>query len=298
MKLTSDNYYSLEANQKFMNFTQYKDFITCEKTALASVTENPDKPGEPLYKKEVTLPMLVGSFVDKWMSEGEKGLAEFIERNHDLIMIKDGPKPKTKPQKYKLGAKFKHAKEVIIPSIERDQLFADAISGHHQGIFTADMFGVIWKCAVDAYIPEKGGFHGKLTDLKVYDKLKDKVWVREYEGIPGHWVSHYDDRLTFTQLALYCAIIKISEIANNYPTPYLAVITSEPTPDKAIISFDDKEESYIEFIEKQLRRVAVNMPRILLVKSGKEEPRECGVCEYCKKTKLLTHTTHYRLFDV
>lgn len=37
------------------------------------------------------------------------------------------------------------------------------------------------------------------------------------------------------------------------------------------------------------------MPRILEVKNGKAEPERCGVCEYCRQTKVLTAPIDFEL---
>lgn len=40
-------------------------------------------------------------------------------------------------------------------------------------------------------------------------------------------------------------------------------------------------------LEFQRRELAWKMPRIIDVKSGKEPPKRCGVCDYCRATKKL-----------
>ena len=60
--LTEDNYYSAEADKRFMSVHQYLDFCShmgvqgCEARAMAKLN------GE--YKEETTDAMLVGSYVD------------------------------------------------------------------------------------------------------------------------------------------------------------------------------------------------------------------------------------------
>ena len=62
--LTADNYYSAEANWRYMSVHQYLDFVGhmgvrgCEKRAMAALN------GE--YEKEKTTAMQIGSYVDAY----------------------------------------------------------------------------------------------------------------------------------------------------------------------------------------------------------------------------------------
>ena len=44
---------------------------------------------------------------------------------------------------------------------------------------------------------------------------------------------------------------------------------------------------------EELAKVEVNMPRILAVKAGLEEPVFCGQCDYCRSVKMLSGAIHY-----
>ena len=59
MILTNDNYYSSEANRRYMSVSQYKQFCKCEAAAMAQIM------GEWEFPK--TTALLVGSYVDAWV---------------------------------------------------------------------------------------------------------------------------------------------------------------------------------------------------------------------------------------
>ena len=42
------------------------------------------------------------------------------------------------------------------------------------------------------------------------------------------------------------------------------------------------------FLRDALSIVEANMPRVLSVKNGEEQPHRCGLCDYCRRTKVLT----------
>ena len=55
IKLSQNNYYSLEADSQYFSVSQYKDFMKCEAMAMAKIR------GE--YKPAMTRAMLTGSCV-------------------------------------------------------------------------------------------------------------------------------------------------------------------------------------------------------------------------------------------
>ena len=80
MELSSENYYSKEANLEYMSVSLFKDFngtygkLACEYAAL-----------EKLYGRwipEKTTPLLVGSYVDSYF---EGSLESFKAENPDIL---------------------------------------------------------------------------------------------------------------------------------------------------------------------------------------------------------------------
>ena len=155
MKLSEENYYSLESNQAYWSVSQYKDFMRCESMAMAKLC------GE--YEEPMTRAMLVGSFIDRYM---EGTLPQFITEHPELFTLKR-----------QLRAEFRHAYE-IINKIESSPKFMNYMSGEKQKILTAEMFGVQWKIKMDSFLP---GIC--ITDLKVVariEKLPD--WRYDLQG--------------------------------------------------------------------------------------------------------------------
>ena len=110
--LTNDNYYSQEANVRYMSVHQYLDFCGhmgvqgCEKRAMASLR------GE--YEKEKSTAMMVGSYVDSFY---EGTLDKFKQENPDLFT-----------QKGELKAAYKQAEKMIERSL-KDKKFQTFMSG-------------------------------------------------------------------------------------------------------------------------------------------------------------------------
>ena len=140
MQLTSENYYSQEANQEYMSVSGYKDFagtygkMPCEFYGMEKLNGR--------WQDEKSTALLVGSYVDSYF---EGSLDQFKKDNPEIFT-----------QKGELKANFKQAEE-IIARIERDEYFMKYMSGQKQVIMTGELFGAKWKIKMDSYIP---GFEG------------------------------------------------------------------------------------------------------------------------------------------
>ena len=181
--LTADNYYSADANWRYMSVHQYLDFMGhmgvqgCESRALASLK------GE--YSKDKTDAMMVGSYVDSYF---EGTLDAFKEANPSIFT-----------QKGELKAQYKRA-EKMIARAERDKKFMAYMSGEKQVIMTGYLFGCDWKIKIDSYIPDKA-----IVDLKTTADLH-KAWrVQDYgyANCAEYWAYTL-------QMAVYQKIVEIN----------------------------------------------------------------------------------------
>jgi hypothetical protein len=146
-------------------------------------------------------------------------------------------------------------------------MFMDYMAGEKQIILTREMFGTFWKIKIDSYHPGD-----KIVDLKVMrsiDRIMGKSFVE-------HW--GYD-----LQMAVYSAV------EGNDLETYLAVATKENPPNKEIIHIPRWRRMEL------LDEIEASMPRILAVKSGRVAPERCGVCEYCRATKMLSEPIDFEL---
>lgn len=186
----------------------------------------------------------------------EGTLNEFKEQNPEIF--------RTGKERY-LKADFVQA-EAIIARVQKDPTFMRYMAGKKQEIRTAELFGTPWKIKIDSLHPDK------IVDLKV---------MRSMERIMGKsFVEHWGYDL---QMAIYNAV------EGNDLCTYLAVVTKQTPPDLEIISIPRwRRVELLEEVEK-------SMPRILAVKSGAEEPRRCGVCEYCRSTKVIDEPIDFEL---
>lgn len=255
MKLTSSNYFSKEAQKTFWSVSQFKSFDNCEAQGLAEAL------GE--YTRPETDALLVGSYVDAYFA-GE--LDEFFGQYGDVMYKKNG----------ELLAKYSHAND-IIERIEADKLMMEFLKGEAQVIRTGELFGVDWKIKIDVLHEDK------IIDLKI---VKDfgSVYKDGFGFRP--WIESWGYDI---QGAVYQ---RIEQISSGRPEPlpfYIVAATKEKVPDIDIIQIPQ------HVLDAALKVVESKIDGFDLVKSGELKPKRCGVCDYCKATKVLTEPRVYEI---
>ncbi|RKI36829.1 hypothetical protein D7V86_24890 [bacterium D16-51] len=246
MQLTSENYYSQEANREYLSVSQFKDFLGtygrlgCEFKALEKIEER--------WEEEKSTALMVGSYVDAYF----EGTLEKFKKENPSLFKRDGG----------LKAEYVKANE-IIARIERDRYFMKYMSGEKQVIMAGTIGGVKWKIKVDSYIPDAA-----IVDLKVMSSITELKWVKDlgYLDFVRYW--GYD-----IQGAVYQEIVR--QNTGKLLPFYIAGATKEKEPDIRIIHVTDN------YLKEAMSVVEANLPRILRVKNGEAEPDRCfGAEEY------------------
>lgn len=255
LTLTQQNYHSIEADQQYMSNSLYKDFLQCEAQAMAKLNGDWIEPPSEA--------MLVGSYLHAW---AEGVLDEFTEEHPEMFTKGGG-----------LKAGFKQA-DKMIETLQNDPFCMFALQGEKEVIITADFAGATWKAKLDVYNPESGRF----ADIKTTRAIDTRIWL---DGV-GYcrFIEAYG---YLKQMALYAELERIQSGRNEWLEPLIVAVSKENVPDKAIINFDNDR------IAMELEEIESHMPRILDVKHGREEPKACGHCDYCKSTKKLSRIMHY-----
>lgn len=258
MILTAENYFSPEANREYISVSQYKDFIGTL-----------GKPGcedyalakiDGKWEEEKTTALLVGSYVD---AHFEGTLDVFKAQNPEIFMKSGG-----------LKSDYRNAEE-IINRIERDKYFMKFLSGNKQVIMTGELFGAKWKIKIDSELP-----HIAIVDLKIMADINKVFWIKDigYMDFVQYW--GYD-----IQGAIYQEIY-YQNTGERLPF-YIAAATKEKVPNIEIIQIDNNH------LKSKLYEVEQNTPKIIALKNKEIEPIRCGVCDWCKFTKVLTKPIHF-----
>jgi len=259
--LTDDNYYSSEANKRFISVSQYKDFAGtlghtgCEYEALQKINDT----AFPQSKKA----LILGSYVDRYFEGTQE---QYIEENRSSIFQK--PKSKTaKPEKYKDFIDADYA----IARAEKDPYFMKYMAGDKQTILTAEVAGAEWKIKMDSYLENKA-----IVDLKYMKSVRELEWspiVRKKLDFIRYY--GYD-----IQGAIYQEVV-FQNTGKRLPF-YIAAITKETPNDIAIIQVTQN------YLDDAMSRVKENIDRIIAIKRGDIEPVMCGECATCRRDKVLS----------
>lgn len=201
-------------------------------------------------------PKSVALLVGSYVDAWFEGTLEEFKRDHPEIFKRDGS----------LKADFVQAEE-IIAFVQKDPKFMEYMAGEKQVSMTTELFGTKWKIKIDSYHPGRMIVDGKV--MRSMERIMGKSFVE-------HW--GYD-----LQMAIY------GEVEGNSLETYLAVVTKENPPNKEIIHIPLwRREEVLAEVEREI-------PRILDIKSGKIQPQRCGVCDYCRATKMIEEPIEFEL---
>lgn len=259
-----------------MGATQFKAFQKCEAAALATLR------GEWAEKKTVAL--LLGGYVDAYFS----GEMDQYKDEHPEIFSSRYP--------YGLKSEYKMA-DLIIERMKRDRLYMLLMSGRKQVIRTGFIAGVPFKIKIDCLLnaaqskqvveqfPETaiamGMCDGAIVDQKLMANF-DSVWSPEDQArIPFVEYWGYD-----TQGAIY------QEIEGNMLPFIINAGTKEAEPNLCAFYVSDAD------LAAKLAEVEDQAPRYQAIKEGREKPRRCEHCDYCRATKRLQRIIDYKEFEL
>ncbi|MFC6324009.1 PD-(D/E)XK nuclease-like domain-containing protein [Companilactobacillus baiquanensis] len=253
ISLNSENYYDLTTDKQYQSPTFFKKFLACEAAAMAEINGK--------YKPDFKKALLVGNYLHSYF-ESPEAHQKFIDKNQDELLSKRKP--------HGLLKEYKDA-DKIIDTLKDDDGFTKLYQGSKEVIVTGQIDGVDWKGKVDCLNLEKGYF----IDLKTTQDILKVYWnseTRTKESFVAKW--NY-------QLQMYVYKELIYQTFGVWCDPYIAAVSKQDIPDKAIISIPDERLYEAEALidEKQ--------SHIEDVKNGIVEPERCERCEYCILTKKL-----------
>lgn len=260
--LTEENYFSVEANMKYVSVSQYKRFCSsamnecCEAAALAELK------GEII--RPITDSLLIGSYVDEALT-GD--LERFKKEHPEIISSRGATAGQLKSQYLQADAMIERAK--------KDATFmAYMEGGQHQVIMTGEIEDVPVKIKIDhvAYL------HGEpvaIVDLKTVRSMEETfrvkdsgeyiTWIERYMyDLQGSVYQYIYQQNTGIRLPFYIAAISKDKDTSGVPHPRLKIIQVPQTK-----------------LDERLSEVKQNIKKVQMIKTGEIDPVHCGHCDYC-----------------
>lgn len=265
--LTEENYYSFESNKLFMSASQFGEWKSCEASAVAQFVT-----GE--YVPEPKECFIEGNYVHRSLLQPKK-LEEYIKEYESEIVSGQGKTKGEVKSPYKICDRS-------IEAFKAQPAFNKLLElcPEREKILTFEMFGIDWKCALDA------SSFNMLCDIKTTSGILKEHW-KESTTVEekGAYVSFIELFNYYRQMAIYAEGMKLNDLADDHIKVHILAVekvAKGKTPNVEWFYLDAKQR----FIE-ELEEVRLNIPRILELKSGEEKPKNCNRCDYCLQNKII-----------
>ena len=207
--------------------------------------------------------MLVSSYIDEAIS----GTLDIFKEQNPQIFT----------QKGELKSQYKIAEQVL-EQIKNDPMFYKYLNGEHQVIMTGEIANVPVKIKIDSYFKDKA-----IVDLKAMKDL-DLIWNNQNKR-KENFIENYGYVI---QAALYQEVVRQN---TGKELPFIiAVCTKQEYSERALLSIPQEE------LNAQLEFLKVYLPHIQNLKEGKEEPKKCCKCNYCKSLAKCEAIYDYNYF--
>ena len=264
--LTSDNYYSVEANKAYCSASQWKDFCGyplrhgCEERALATIN------GE--YKQEETKALLIGSILDAlWENDDPEYI---LERFPQCVSSRGATKGELK-------AEYKQAMQLYQRTL-REPVFRKYMSGEKQVVMTGVIEDLPFKIRIDSFIEGKA-----IVDLKTTKSLDPNETY--YIPDTGQRLRFFEAFGYFYQLAIYREVVR--QNTGDILPCYLAVVDKNDHPMCDVIQLVGTHiegERTQPILDWALDEVKASCHKIAMLKSGEIQPTRCDQsdCDYCR----------------
>lgn len=276
MKLTAENYYTPEADREYMSCSQYQDFLSCEARALAKL--------QGRYIPEPSEALIVGNYFHTAMESEESHMSFIREHFSDIFKTKVD---KNTGELIPTGMYAPYVKaDEMIAVCYSDPLIKSLIDmpGENEVIMTGELFGMPWKIRLDKYMPDKR--------LIIDWKTTADINKTEYNPILGERESFVESLGYMMRAAVYTEIEKQYTGKDADANFVIVAISKQDPPDKAALLLNHRQR-----YDWELEQIEKNMMNIRRIKSGELKPRRCGMCDYCRKTKVLKKIIPYYVLN-
>jgi hypothetical protein len=170
----------------------------------------------------------------------------------------------------------------MINCLQNDPFAMSYLDGEKEAILTAELYGVPWKIMMNVHSISSR----RLVDLMTTRSIIGKVWDEAVHG----YVSFIELAKAPLKAAIYAEVERIAmgRAAGDWSEFMIVAVSKEKYPDKAVINLTNPTR-----LAAELAAVEANVPRIIALKAGLEEPIRCERCDYCRSTKVLSEVIQY-----
>lgn len=259
IKVTADNYHSLEVNQAYFSSSQIKMSRICPASWRAYIS------GE--WVPEDRDAFFLGQYVDVALTGSDREFRQFCKDNQHRIM-----------RQYPKGAKFQNIEDLdtAIDRMRNEPLCMEYLTGEHQIIITVDFHGHPVRVKPDVLNFELA----RLVDLKTCRGV-DRMEYDPVTNTKKHWIKHWGYEF---QAALYREAIFLKY--GFLPEPYIVATEKRKPYGRGVFHLEATPLRWRE-VQDELCSTMDMMEDLRSMPLEEAERCESHDCEYCMATLVL-----------
>lgn len=264
-----NDYYSSEANLKYMSCSQVKQFIgvpgipKCEAKAVAELYDE--------YQKPESDALTFGSYIDVQLTGTVAEQNQFMEDHPEMFSSRGATKGQLKNT-------YQRANDMIArvrQDADMGGVFLKYLDGKKQEVLTGNINGFEFKARLDVL------GDGWIADLKTCESITKKYFADGWWNFIDYWGYPL-------QGAIYQELV-YQNTGKRLPF-YIAAISKEVSPDIGIFRIPQENlDIALESLNHE------TLERINALKYRDIEPERCEHCDYCRSTKIVTKPINYTL---
>lgn len=263
VELTQENYYQ---DTSRLSYSRYKRYKQCQAKAYA--VDN----GIWVEERDET-PLLLGNYVHSYF-ESPEAHEKFMAENGNKLLAKTGKNKGNLKSDFIIGDK-------MIESLKDDDGFNRLYHGYSSDKVEKEMI----VCGEIEGVPVKGKLdsvnlsRGYFVDLKTMKSIYAEEWNADLRKRVPAAVNNILNFGYHGQLALYRELLK--QMTDKEFRPLIVAVSKENVPDKDILKIDE------DWLVEGLGNLKADIVEVWDVIQGKQKPKSCGHCDYCRSQKKL-----------
>lgn len=263
VELTQENYYQ---DTSRLSYSRYKRYKQCQAKAYA--IDN----GIWIEERDET-PLLLGNYVHSYFESAEAH-EKFMAENGDKLLAKTGKSKGKLKSDFIIGDK-------MIESLKDDDGFSRLYHGYPSDKVEKEMivYGEIEGVPVKGKLDSVNLSRGYFVDLKTMKSIYAEEWNTELRKRVPAAVNNILNFGYHGQLGLYRELLK--QMTGQEFRPLIVAVSKENVPDKDILKIDE------DWLVEGLGNLKADIVEVWDVIQGKQKPKSCGHCDYCRSQKKL-----------
>ena len=263
VELTQENYYQ---DTSRLSYSRYKRYKQCQAKAYA--VDN----GIWVEERDET-PLLLGNYVHSYF-ESPEAHEKFMAENGNKLLAKTGKNKGNLKSDFIIGDK-------MIESLKDDDGFNRLYHGYSSDKVEKEMivYGEIEGVPVKGKLDSVNLSRGYFVDLKTMKSIYSEEWNSDIRKRVPAAVNNILNFGYHGQLALYRELLK--QMTDKEFRPLIVAASKENVPDKDILKIDE------DWLVEGLGNLKADIVEVWDVIQGKQKPKSCGHCDYCRSQKKL-----------